>query len=422
MRGENVLKIGEEKLKKYLDLFATLWIILSTGSVVFCIFHMEFSMIILDLTALLYLLREPKTGEKWVGITLILIVLVAANSLVNFRYFILHKDIVILLMRLFALMVICYNISKRVFMSNYCKILYYLCLLSLLCFGLSEMGVTLPGEYTVWFKDKYYILTFYHTIGRWDPFHRNAGIFWESPAFGIFITTAICFLMFGETDIQEKKKLKYLFVYSVTVFTTLSTLVFLEYMAVIAAIVFNRAGSARTMLDRKNDKLMKYAISGAVLVLIVALGLLEANLHIIEHKLINKQGSFNTRANDTLMTFQLLKDRWLTGYGMFNSFTLDALAALGVKDNSNGFALVYLYFGVPLATTYFGYFAYRLRKLFHCTRLSYLCILGAFFVFVNAEHITVMTLFLLYLFPMGDGQRRRTICEGMKEVEHEQEK
>ncbi len=138
--------------------------------------------------------------------------------------------------------------------------------------------------------------------------------------------------------------------------------------------------------------LMVFAIAGVYYI--------ETTLHIIERKLIMREGSFGTRANDTISDFMIALSRPLLGYGMFNTYTHEALLRLGVTDNSNWFATVFMYFGIPLAIVYFSYFAYRLRRFFDCGFLSFILIFAAFCIFMNTENMGVMTLFMAFLFPV----------------------
>lgn len=388
-----------------LNFIAVLWIILSTGSMYFCIFNMKMSMIVLDIIALTYLIIDTRIGKKQFTTALGIIAFVFLNSVINVEYLDINEDVVILLMRLFALMIILSRISAEEFKENYCKILCFLCILSLICFAISELGIALPGQKEFWFKNKYYICTFYHTVGRWKIFHRNAGIFWEAPAFGIFINIAIMFALVGNYNIEQKRKTRYFIIYSITIFTTLATTVYLAYIFCVLAIFLNSRRNRRIVEQSGNDSSQSSQFQKLFFVIVI-LGLVaffiyfESTTHIMENKLINREGSYGTRFNDTLMALQLALERPLSGYGLFNTYTPSKLVELGVTDNSNSFSSAFMYFGC-MAFAYFGLLGYRLRKLFDCHLLSYLCIFAAVIVMLNAELIMVMTLFVLLLFPIS---------------------
>lgn len=400
-------------LRDYIDFFSTAWIILSTGSLVFCIFNMELSMYTLLGIAFLYILCNPyqMVGKKQIGILVTIFAFVILNCALNVKYLSLNKDVAIFIIRLFSVAIISANITREKFMKYFCEILFFLCCLSLVCFLASEMGITLPGQKEVVVKEKFYIYTFYHTVGRWEPFHRNASIFWESPAFAIFINLAILFLMLGDIKIVGKKKWIYLLVYSVAIVTTLSTLAYLEFMLCIGAAVLKVLGGKTQGKKARN---MKFLMIMIAVLLIIALAVVESRLHIIEHKLINKQGSFGERANDTIETLKLALKRPYTGFGLFNNYTRDVLYAVKVKNNSNGFFTMILYLGIPLSVLYYGYFAYRLKKLFETGFLSHLCVFGAFLIILNSEQICMMTLMLFFLFPMKKAKQpeipQKSLC------------
>lgn len=411
-----MFSLEKKNFKDWIDFFSTLWVILSTGSLVFCIFNMELSMFMLLGIAFLYILTTHGTLVKKRHLCVMIGVLcfIVLNGVLNIGYLELNKDVIILLMRLFSVTIICANITREKFMKYFCEILFFLCCLSLVCFLFSELGFALPGQKELWIKDKFYIYTFYHTVGRWEPFHRNAGIFWESPAFAIFINLAILFMMLGDVKMEGKKKGIYLLVYSVTIFTTLSTLAYLEFVLCIAAAAcrFWNGGERG-----KKAKTMKYLMIIFMVLLLVCLAILESKLGIIEHKLINRQGSFGERANDTIETLLMAFRRPWTGFGLFNNYTREALYEVKVMNNSNGFVTMILYLGLPLSVIYYGYFGYRLKKLFECNFMSYLCVIGAFLIILNSEQICTMTLMLFFLFPLKDelekkGQSQREISRG----------
>lgn len=394
----------QAKGKDILDFVSTLWIILSTGSLCFCIFNMKLSMIVLLGISCLYLKYSTKVKKSIIHTIIGILIFIATNAFINIRFFELTDDIIILLMRLFSLMLIFNGLSKERFMNNYCKIIFGLCCLSLVCFAVSECGFELPGEKTIWFKEKYYIYTLYHTVGRWFKFHRNAGIFWESPAFAIFINIAIAFLMLGNSQIDGKKRNRYFVIYSITVFTTLSTTAYLEYLMVILAVILNQRYANKNRFQERNSW-QRYTMLLIIVIALIAVAVIELNFHIIETKLINGYGSVNERRNDTLAALELTMERPFTGFGMFNSYTMEALRVKKVTDNSNSFSTSFLYFGIPMGLIYMGWFSYRIRKLFDCSFLSGLVIIGAFIIFINSEQINVMTLFVAFLIPMTEATK-----------------
>ena len=395
----------KERLKETLDIVAVLWIILSTGSLFFCIFNMKMSMFILLGISLLYIVLTPKIGRKQFIIMGEIIILITINSLINIQIFSPTDDIIILLIRLFSLAVICTNVSKERLMTLFCKTVFLLCIISLICFTASELGIKLPGETTLWFKNKYYIYTFYHTIGRWTTFHRNSGLFWEAPAFAIFINIAISFLMLGSTKIESKRKAFYLIIYSITLFSTLAITAYIAFFIILLAILFQKRSINQALENEQKNT--RQLISIIILTVLIIFLVRENNTHMITYKILNKVGSYNERANDSLQALKLALNRPFFGYGLFNNYTNDALVSVGVTDNSNSFTSMLMYLGFPLFLCYLILFVRGLRQYFQCSIMSFVLILGSFVTFLNSEQIAIMTLFLMFLFPVnGESEKK----------------
>ncbi len=386
--------------RNLLDGFAVLWIILSTGSLFFCIFHMELAMFVLVGIAMCYLILNWSTRRAQSIAALTILIFVGVNFALNPGTAVINKDLIILMMRLFSVMIIFSNISKTRFLTLYCRIMYWLTCLSLVCFAITMLGFDLPGETTIWYKEKYYFYTFYHTVGRWYKFHRNAGVFWEAPAFSIFLNIAIMFLLIGKNEIPRKQKVRYVVVYVAGVLSTVSSLSWLAFGLVVIALLLNDGKSAVTKKDQGRST-RRYIVALAIL-LLIALVIIEAVTGIMSYKLIGHNGSYGTRSNDTLMALRLAWQSPVTGYGIFNSYTGSRLMDLKVTDNSNWFASIFMYFGIPMACMYLGYFGYRLKKLFNCNWACWMFVFMAFIVFMNTELIGTMTLFICFLFPLSD--------------------
>lgn len=396
------MALSKDKLQKGLGLFATLWIILSTGSLALCIFNMKFTMFVLLGIAFAYIILHPQIGRKQFCTLLGVLGVVLFNSVLNIKFLELNDDIVILLIQLFSIATISSNITRRTFTTNYCKVLFLLCILSLACFSVSEIGISLPGTREIWFKNKFYIYTFYHTLGRWYIFHRNAGIFWESPAFAIFINIAVAFVMLADVNISPKKRTTYFIVYSITLFSTLAITGYIEFFFVLMAIVFQKS-NRKTINEEKEERSTRYLVGLVVFVVIVVFLVRENSTHMIRDKIVHRQGSFTERSNDTLQAIRIGLERPLTGFGLFNSYTEEVLNAVKVTDNSNSFSAMLMYLGVPFFLAYLWQFLRGIRQYFNSSIVSILFLYGTFIVFLNSEQIAKMTLFLFFLFPLCSG-------------------
>lgn len=96
-----------------------------------------------------------------------------------------YKEIALLIVRILGILIILGNISKDDFKNYYLKIIPFFCVLSLACYSLTLIGVTLPG--TMLINGSY--SSFYHVVG----FNasgirlRNSGIFTEPGIYQIFM-------------------------------------------------------------------------------------------------------------------------------------------------------------------------------------------------------------------------------------------
>lgn len=405
------MQYSGSNIRNKLDWIAVLWIILSTGSLYFCIFNMQLTMFILLGIAVCYVLLNVKIKKRQFNVCMSFLAFIAINMILNIQYLSLGNDVIIMLIRLLSLTVICANMTVNKFMSIYIRILVGLAVLSLVCFSLTMLGTSLPGQTSIWFKDKYYIYTMYHTVGRWTVFNRNAGIFWEAPAFAIFINIGLLFLMLGDVDIEPKRRIWYFIILSVTMFTTMSTTAYVQYILVILAVVFKNSKKERKKDSR--ERKYRWLIVVGVILMAGVLVYIENKYQIIQYKLFQQQGSYTERSNDMMGALRLVVQRPITGFGLFNNYTREALNGLKVTDNSNSFFTMFLYLGIPMALVYFGYFFYRIKKMFSKNWICSLCIIGAFIVMINSEQIALMTLFLVFLFPFSNSDEYRIESEGI---------
>ena len=83
-----MFSIEKKSLKDCIDFFSTAWIILSTGSLVFCIFNMELSMFMLLGAAFLYILNTKGSlvRKKHLCIMLGILGFVGINCVLNLQY------------------------------------------------------------------------------------------------------------------------------------------------------------------------------------------------------------------------------------------------------------------------------------------------------------------------------------------------
>lgn len=385
------MKFSIKDIKTKLSFVSILWIILSSNSLVYCIFNMKLCMAVLSLLAISFLLINTYISRENLYVFIGIVAIVFLNLLFNLKYTTLNEAIIILLIRCVCLMIIMSNINRDEFVDNYITIMAVMCIISLICFILTQQGVTLPFQKTITFKNKYYIYTFYHTLGRWNILERNCGVFWEPGGYQIFLNYGLLMLMTDSTRIINKFGLKkYIFVvvaFVSTIMTTLSTTGFICFALILSIGVLHQSGNKK--------------IKGALLVLIaVSLGvflIIENNLGIIESKAINQEGSFGTRYNDTIVSFELGLKRVL-GYGYGNTYSPTVLMARGVTDNSSGLGSLLVYFGVIVTGLYLIYIWFKLKKMFNMTLIESILAFVVFVLFIMSENVFPITLFVSILF------------------------
>lgn len=385
---------------KVLDVFAVLWIILSSNSLVYCILNMRMSMAVLGAIAILYLLKNGCVNKKNFNICVTICSIVALNLLINYEYTSINENIFILLIRLFSLMIIMSNISSERFMEYFVKILLVLSVISIVCFGFSVMwgNMTLPFQTTITYNGKYYIYTFYHTLGRWKIFERNAGIFWEPGGFQIFLNFALLFLLVKPRLFLEKWSMRQYIVSIVvivaTILTTMSTTGFI-CMALVLII---------GILHGDTDTRTKRILTLVIILALVVFAIVENQMGIIQSKAIDQEGSFDTRYNDTIVSFSLGLDR-LFGYGYANTYTPNVLASNGVTDNSNGLGGFMICFGLPLTIVYLVYTWFRMKHLLEAKTLESILEIAVYIMFIMTENVYAITLFLSFLFVWNESEQ-----------------
>lgn len=385
------MMFSKTEIKNRLSFISILWIILSSNSLVYCIFNMKLCMAVLGIIAVLFLLMNKHVSRDNFYVFTAIVIVVLLNLLFNFKYTDLNEAIIILMIRCVCLMIIMSNIDRDEFVDNYVTIMAVMCIVSLICFILTRQGVTLPFQRTITFKNKYYIYTFYHTLGRWSIQERNCGIFWEPGGYQIFLNYGLLMLITDSTRIIHKFSIKrYIFmiaIFAATIMTTLSTTGFICFALILSIGVLHQNG----------DKKIKGALLALIAAALIAFLIIENNLGIIESKAINQEGSFGTRYNDTMVSFEIGLRRVL-GYGYGNTYSPTVLMARGVTDNSSGLGSLLVYFGVIITGIYLIYVCFKLKKMFGMTFIESILAFIVFVLFIMSENVFPITLFVSILF------------------------
>lgn len=350
---------------EYIEKFAVSWILLTSGSMVFNICNMLLSMIILLAVAIAILYyRKSVTKQNFyifIGLTCFTLVSAAYNGMDTVG----GNDLVILLIRLFSLCVIMSNVDYKVFKNVYIDTIFIIALISLPCFFLKLAVPSFEFPFTIWDYEHHFHGTFYYTLGsiRKPVFNRNCGVFWESGLFQIYLNYALAILALDPDRKHDDKHYSMKFIImSIAVITTVSTMGYLCYFIVIAAVLLQRNSG-------KSSK--KTSIVIIAIVALIALLIVESTTHIIEGKLIDRGMSFGSRYDDTIISLKIALHNPIFGTGpvnehvsIFESYMLmlDALReSSGVLSRSNGFGLFLMKCGFPI-TVLFSIAIYRRNR------------------------------------------------------------
>lgn len=140
------------------------------------------------------------------------------------------------IMRLIVAFLIVSIVGER-FVCLYIRVIYIICVISLIFFGLDILGIRLGFDIDGIYQS---ILFYNHTYNR--TIFRNCGPFWEPGAFQGYINLAILFMLSNlEYTLQNNRK--YYFVFIVTILTTLSTTGYLVLGLMVVYVLFKMKAS-----------------------------------------------------------------------------------------------------------------------------------------------------------------------------------
>lgn len=142
----------------------------------------------------------------------------------------------IVLMTYFAIT----NISIRCLVQQYCKIIEFLCIASLVTYVLQPFILQykhiLPRLVSVNGEHISNYTNVYVSVIKWEGSLRNCGVFWEPGAFQVFLNLALLFELFVIK--REKGSFSRLALYILTIATTVSTAGLLNMCLLILAYIF----------------------------------------------------------------------------------------------------------------------------------------------------------------------------------------
>lgn len=376
------------KYDKLLGYWAIFVIIISSGNLFFTVLHIEFSLILMLITVVLFLIRYgTKINKNNLLIFIVIALCILLNSALNYSNGIRINDLIIWTVRLIFLVVIQGRISINKFKRCYCNIVVIEAVISLICYVLlNVVGLSrLPMQFSEVGDANGYYLTPYYTVGwfNYPIFERNAGFFWEPGMHQIFLNLAILFLIndivFGNVDLENRKaKIIELVVLIIATFTTQSTTGYISLAIVLISVLFI-----------KGEKRVSWKIKMIALIALIIFIAVESMFHIISYKL-EGGGSYETRMFDMTQGWKLANENWLFGQGILRSNRN--------YSGSNGLFSIIVSFGYPIVVLYLAAVFLGLKRILNNQTFIALFAIAFYVISLSSESVGTLTLFLSFIF------------------------
>ncbi len=262
--------------------------------------------------------------------------------------------------------------------EKYIKCLYFICLMSLLIFGLSEVlsigaGIDLKtylGAFKFYNGHNYVThILFYNFDGEGEP-HRNSGPFWEPGAFQGYITIAILLLSTYKNKILPKVYWRTLIIFVLTLLSTKSTA---GYLLLPLALVFHFNFNANA------KKVALLMVKGSIIIFI---GILFApkimGLEFLGKKIthqyeeaINRQPGWEiSRFGTFIFDLQYIEKRPLLGWGVNETTRFALHGGKAIGGQGNGLTDNIVKFGIVGFGLYIIYLFFSFRR-FYSGRKTY---------------------------------------------------
>ena len=381
--------------REIIEYIAIALIVLSSGSVFFAIKNLQMTMYMLLAIALIVSIFGRVDKRTFLSNMIVAACVFAAillNMIVNTEYSEIDNRMVLLSIRIFALVLIQSTISENAFIIKFVRFMVFLAIIGMVCFAFSMViSPELPGIR----KEENIMYTFYHTIGAFYVYQRNAGVFWEAPANAIFLNLALSFVIIRSDLFNPKGQRKYIAILVLAIITTLSVYGFV-CLAINIVVLIIRSRKQRD--EGASKKKSRKRIIVIAIILVVVLVIVELRYRVLTYKLFERGGSYTTRLQDTYYTLYLSSKRIIRGYGVFNNVTTGMLKSFGVINNSNGLAVLLMDIGLPLFGLTVFALVKNLKGLFKTTGLCLVLVVASFFFYHFSEHIWLYTLFISFLF------------------------
>lgn len=388
---------------KQLDIFAVLWIVLSSGSMYFGQLNTELSMMGLGAIILLYFVTydykcTEKNVIKYCFILLFFIMNIIMTGIGNNSL----KDGIIFLIRLSAVLIIQSFIEQRIFVKYYIQIIYFISIVSLVCWSIGVVfpDFPYPGTIEVHTASSSFYGTFYYTIGMdslsrfGSSIGRNAGIFWEPGVFQVYLNIAF-FLVMCYNKENIKKRLTKAVVFAITIATTQSTMGYLIFMIQILFI----------LLD-DNELVRKYHLKKYVFLAFMVGGILVLLEGSLVEKLLRGGGSFKTRYDDGIVVLQTMGRFPVWGLGSFSdlrAYVIEHFTNSPYRKGttaitcSNGLLNVFATNGIPAGMIYVWFILRSSFQLFRKRKTAVMYWIIILMCLAN-EPLAITSFFICFLF------------------------
>ncbi len=310
--------MGFKISKGRVENFAVVWLVLASGTVMYAKYNMLLCMAILVVlgTLLLVFLNKLSVERSNFNAACLLVLFGTLTCWVNgFKGFSIN-DFLIFVGEVFFLMSLCSAISFKKFQRIFIETIYIITIISLICFVFVVIFPTVRLPFEMHIERLNWTGTFYYTLGfGWGRSFRNAGIFGEGGVFQIFLNMALFFLIHSDDELK-RKKIK-IVVLVIGVLTTVSSIGYIALVLVLMSL----------LVKNESQKARYYILCFLAIACIV---IIDSSIGLLTEKIINQQGSFGSRYDDTLVSLLVANDHPLFGHGISNEY----LSAWEVHVNS----------------------------------------------------------------------------------------
>lgn len=337
--------------KGTLEKACVVWLILSSGSVFYSKVNMFLCMAIMVFLSLLllFVFNKGEMGRNNLLTAGMVLGYGFLTCLINGMNGFSVNDFLIFGGSLFFLATITSYITAKQFQQTFINTIYVISVISLICFAFVMLfpNVKLPFEMSI--AQVNWRGTFYYTLGFYGGrFTRNAGVFGEGGVFQIFLNLALFYLVQSEEPIKHKNRK--MIVLIVALLTTVSSM---GYVVMVLVLI--------SMMLKNNISKKRYFILATLC--IVAIILVDASTGLLSDKIMNQNGSFGSRYDDTIVSIETANEKPLFGYGISNDLQEAWEAHLNSESRitnpnyvtlqrSSGIGLVLMRCGYPFLIIY----------------------------------------------------------------------